>query len=174
VTEPRDTGRTHEPSLREVTAELDGLRDLMDERDRRYGSQFDASKEAVAAALAAQKELTSQAFTASKEAISKAEATSNLNDAKNNEFRGQLRDQAATFPTRTEVDARIDALTSRFEEFKNSTAVEIRSLRESRSEGVGSKVTTTEYRAQTNVDRTLVVSIILAGAAIAAAVLYHH
>ena len=67
-------GRTHEPSLRELTAQLDdlkelmtekdkSLRDLVNERDRLYTTQFRSAKEEVASAL-----------TSAKEAVVKAEA----------------------------------------------------------------------------------------------------
>lgn len=68
-------GRTHEPSLREITVQLDGLDRLYEERDRRYEDRFKAQELAVAAALAAQEKLTAAAFAASKEAILKAEAS---------------------------------------------------------------------------------------------------
>ena len=160
-----ENGRTHEPSLRELTAELDGLRDVLrvqleridekiDERDRRYGESFTASKDAVKAALDAQKELTAAAFAASREAINKAEITSTANDAKNNEFRGQLRDQAATFPTRLEMEGQVSSVASRVEEMKKdqeryreNQATEIRSLRESRSQSLGTGIATRELLA---------------------------
>jgi small-conductance mechanosensitive channel len=145
--------RTHEPSLRELTAELDGQRSLMDERDRRYGEQFNASKEAVKAALDANKELTSQAFLASKEAINKAETASNANDAKNNEFRSQLKDQTSTFPTRIEVDSKVTSVADRLDEFKkdlekykDQQALEIRGLRETRAGVEAAKVQVVENR----------------------------
>jgi len=139
----------------------------MDERDRRYGESFAASKDAVAAALSAQKELTAAAFAASREAINKAEVTSSANDAKNNEFRGQLRDQAATFPTRVEVEGQMGALAARFEEskkdldrYKENQAEEIRGLRESRSEGTGASARgQQDERRSNNFDRLLLTGL---------------
>ena len=49
----RDSGnnsRVHDPTLRELVAELDGFRELMDERDKRYEERDHANKEAVRAA----------------------------------------------------------------------------------------------------------------------------
>ena len=147
--------------------ELKSIRDIVDERDRRYGSQFDASNQAVKDALVAQKELTAAAFTASKEAINKAEAASNTNDAKNNEFRSQLKDQAASFPTRIEMDNKIDGLASQIseakkdlEKYKDQQAIEIRGLRESRAEGAAVKNQVIEDNSQKTNDSRLNLSII--------------
>jgi len=52
VTEKPDNGRTHEPNLREITKELDGLRGLMNERDRWYTERDKWAKDAVAVAEA--------------------------------------------------------------------------------------------------------------------------
>ena len=62
--ENQDGPRTHEPSLREVTVELDGLRavllselsalrQLMDERDKLYKERADSQKSNVDTALKA-------------------------------------------------------------------------------------------------------------------------
>lgn len=56
------------------------------------------------------KAYTDSRFDAIREAISKAERQSELRETKNNEFRGQLSDQASRFPTRSEIDARFAAL----------------------------------------------------------------
>ena len=39
--------RTHEPALRELTAELDGFKDLMEERDKWYQKRYTEDKEAA-------------------------------------------------------------------------------------------------------------------------------
>jgi hypothetical protein len=162
-----ENGRTHEPSLRELTADLDGIRQIIDERDRRYGVQFADAKEAVQSALIAQKELTSQAFLASKEAINKAESAGNVNDTKNNEFRAQLKDQAATFPTRIEVETRINANTARiddfkkdFEKYKDQQAIEIRSLRESRAGADATKSQIVENTRRSEWSTALIISVV--------------
>ncbi len=54
--------------------------------------------------------LMDQRFRAQEEAIAKAERASELREIKNNEFRGQLADQASKFPTRVEMDSRFAAL----------------------------------------------------------------
>lgn len=136
--------RTHEPNLREVTAELDGMREtfcarlaaireLIDERDKRYSSKFDESKEAVRAALAAQKELTESAFKSSEKAISKAEDAQSAYNARSNEFRGQLEDQANRLLPKEEATARFRVYDEKIEEIK----AELTALREFRSASSG-------------------------------------
>jgi hypothetical protein len=126
--------RTHEPSLRELTSELDGARDVLaeriealskvgNERDRRYEDRFKAMDEK-----------TSLALTASEKAVTKAEVSTEKRFDAVNEFRGTLSDQAATLLPRAEASARFTSYDEKFEEMKK----EIVSLRESRkgSEGI--------------------------------------
>lgn len=98
-------GRTHEPSLRELTAELEGLKELMVskfeasgnlalERDTRYEQRFKAMDEKTGLAL-----------TASEKAVVKAETATEKRFDSVNEFRGQLKDQASTLLPRLEADA---------------------------------------------------------------------
>ena len=107
--------RSHEPSLRELTAELDGLRQvmgsrlegmkaMMDERDRMYSERDNSRRTAVEAALIAAKEQTASSFAASKEAIIKAEQAQHDYNMRSNEFRGQLDDQAKRLIARSEVE----------------------------------------------------------------------
>lgn len=77
---------------------------LINSNDRRYQESFATSKEAVAAALAAQKELTNAAFASSEKAIVKAEEAQRDYNVRSNEFRGQLDDQAQTLMPRTETN----------------------------------------------------------------------
>jgi len=140
--------RTHEPNLRELTAELDGLRTLMnarlgafeklmDERNDWYGERDKDRQISVDKALTAAKELSSQASTASKEAVTKNETAQHEYNLRSNEFRGQLDDQAKRLIARTEVEALLKAMQERFEasirnlEDKNSiNDREIRTVRE--------------------------------------------
>src|ERR1700689_1575360 len=89
-----NNGRFHDPSLKELTAELDGVRDVflskiesistvMNERDVRYEQRFKAMDEK-----------TSLALTASEKAVSKAETATEKRFDAVNEFRGTLSDQA--------------------------------------------------------------------------------
>ena len=111
-------GRSHEPNLRQLTAELDGLRAVMtakleamkaliDERDRMYAERDNSRRTAVEAALIAAKEQTATSFAASKEAISKADTAQHEYNIRSNEFRGQLDDQAKRLISRTEVEGMI-------------------------------------------------------------------
>jgi hypothetical protein len=126
VPHDNDNGRTHEPSLRELTAELDGLRDVifekigaarvvMDERDKRYEERFTAMNEKTQSAIAA-----------SEKAVTKAEVSTEKRFDSVNEFRKTLADQATEFLTRREYSSTHQALVDK-----------IGDLRESRSEGIG-------------------------------------
>jgi hypothetical protein len=112
----RDGSRSHEPNLRELTADLDGLhqlmlarleamKSLMDERDRMYSERDTSRRTAVEAALIAAKEQTATSFAASKEAISKADTAQHEYNIRSNEFRGQLDDQAKRLISRAEVES---------------------------------------------------------------------
>lgn len=127
-----DNGRTHDPSLRELTAQIDGMVRLYEERDRRYEDRFKAADEKTALAL-----------TASKEAVSKAEAATEKRFDAVNEFRGTLSDQARLLLPRAEADSRLNAFSERIDEVKK----EVAALRESRSEGSGRHAQQTEGRA---------------------------
>jgi len=136
--------RTHEPTLRELTAEMDAvrelcrvevrhLRDLVDERDRRYQERDDARRVAVDAALSAAKEQTASSFVASEKAIVKAETAQSEYNIRSNEFRNALDDQAKRLASRTELDA----IKSALEEKIARNDSDIQDLRESRREGEG-------------------------------------
>lgn len=75
------------------------LLDLIHANDRRYEQRFLDSKEAVQAALIA-----------ADRATSKAEESQEKRNEGMNEFRGQLKDQAGTFITRTELYASLAAV----------------------------------------------------------------
>jgi hypothetical protein len=142
--------RTHEPSLRELTAELDGLRELlnekikgvervMDERDTRYAGRFEAMDEK-----------TSLALESSKEAVLKAETATEKRFEGVNEFRGTLSDQAANLLPRSEAAARFGGIDDKIEALKEGFSKEISSLRESRSESGGERLAHQGSRQQNN------------------------
>ena len=87
-------GRTHEPALRELTAELDGFKALMDERDRRYEERNAANKDAVTAALASAERASEKTELALKEYKTSA-----------NEWRDTVKDLVANMPTLRDVKA---------------------------------------------------------------------
>jgi len=141
-------GRTHEPSLREITGDVDALRELMDERDRRYEDRFNAQQKAVEAALAAQEKQTLAAFNSGEKAIAKQEAAQASYNERTNEFRGQLADQARTFIPRIETEQGFKQVALEIERIReeirrehDGLKKEIASLRETRSaiEGAGTK-----------------------------------
>jgi hypothetical protein len=158
--EPTNGNRTHEPSLRELTAQLDDIKELLqvkhdalvqivDERDRLYDVRFRAAEAAVGAALAAQEKGTNAAFNASEKAISKAEDAQREYNIRSNEFRGQLDDQAKTLMPRPEttslfqnVDDKINTVRSELNSRIEALIKDIASLRESRSESGGKSLGT--------------------------------
>jgi len=111
------------------------LRELLDERDRRYESRFAAQERAADAALAAQKELTSAAFASAEKAILKAEEAQRAYNERSNEFRDALDDQNKRMLPRTEAEAQLAALDNKIAD----TAADVASLRESRSSIEGSR-----------------------------------
>jgi len=144
-TEKPDQCRTHEPSLREVTVELDGLRALMDERDKRYTERDEARQKAVEAALRASDLQTRTIHEASQKAIEKADADSDKWMANANEWRGTLQDRDTRFALKEAVEAEARALRS-----------EIQGLRESRAEGIGGK----HFRDDSRANLAITVSIL--------------
>jgi hypothetical protein len=105
-------GRTHEPSLRELTAELDGvnnvlsqqitsLREVVDERDRRYEDRFTAMDEKTGLAL-----------TSSEKAVTKAEVAQEKRFDNTNEWRAAMQDRDRNQMPRVEIEQRFQALKS--------------------------------------------------------------
>lgn len=78
------------------------LREVADERDRLYMALFDAEREARKASVEAMKL-----------AVDKAEGAQREYNAKTNEIRAQLNDQAITFMPRKEAEAMYEGLTDR-------------------------------------------------------------
>ena len=140
----------------QILSEIKGLRDMVDERDRRYGERDEARQKAVDAALAAQKEQTASSFTASEKAIVKAEDAQKEYNARSNEFRGQLDDQARRLIPRTEVEARVK---SREEKFARQD-LDIRSLRESRSGETAGSQGRGDASDQTRANMAMAISVI--------------
>jgi len=88
------------------------LRQLMDERDRRYEERFEATDQK-----------TSLALTASEKAVTKAEVATEKRFDAQNEFRGQLKDQASTFVPRAEADSKFRNLEEKIESIKTGGVV---------------------------------------------------
>ena len=126
------TSEAREPTARELGIEIDGLRRVMDERDKMYTERAMRDRLALEAALIAAKEVTATSFSASKEAIAKADTAQHEYNIRSNEFRGQLDDQAKRLISRSEVEvllkgvedkiARLDMETRQNREAINMTA----------------------------------------------------
>ncbi len=72
---------------------------IINERERSNNQRFEAQEKAVAAALAA-----------AEKAVTKAELAAEKRFDAVNEFRGQLKDQAANFATRNEIEIRFTSM----------------------------------------------------------------
>ncbi len=79
-------------------------------QDKATAAAFSAAEKAVAAALAAQEKATAAAFAAANTAVIKSETANDKRLEGVNEFRAQLKDQAATLATRSEVSVQFKAL----------------------------------------------------------------
>jgi predicted nucleic acid-binding Zn-ribbon protein len=130
--EPNGT-RTHEPSLRELTVDLDGLRDLLfekiqslkdiiDERDRLYKERDESRKTAVDAALAAAKEQNKQTFESSEKAIVKAEEGQRSYNTNHNDLAHKMDEQNKATMPRTETEARFHAMEEKISTLRDSVA----------------------------------------------------
>ena len=114
-------GRTHEPNLREITAELDGLKDLLfakmeasqnmlDERDKLYTERDNSRRTAVEAALTAVKEQTKASFDASEKAIVKAEESQKAYNTAHNDLARKMDEQNKATMPRLETQQRFSAI----------------------------------------------------------------
>jgi hypothetical protein len=85
-----------------------------------------AAKSAADAAMTAAEKAVSAALIAAREAVGKAEVSQQRTNEGQNEFRGQLKDQAATFMTRTEWDLSHRALIEKLD-IANAAVGDLRS-----------------------------------------------
>jgi hypothetical protein len=99
-------------AIAELRARLDSERELAKERDRRYEDRFTAMDEKTGLAL-----------TSSEKAVAKAETATEKRFDAVNEFRGQLKDQAATLLPRAEADAKFNSIDKDMEELKKTIAL---------------------------------------------------
>lgn len=91
--------------LDQVMAQQEKSAERLDsERDRRLDQRMDAQETAVAAALAAAEKAVTAALVASEKAVDKAEVAQGKVNETQNEFRGALKDQAATLMPRAEAE----------------------------------------------------------------------
>lgn len=96
--------------MTEPISPYDHLRELMDERDRRYQQRDEDRQRAVDAALASAEKAVTAALVAADRAVAKAELAADKRFDSVNEFRGQLNDQATTFLSRNEYAAQHESL----------------------------------------------------------------
>jgi hypothetical protein len=113
-----------DPSIRELASELEGFKELMAERDRRYEQRFEAMDEKTGLAL-----------TSSEKAVGKAEVATEKRFDSVNEFRSTLSDQAAHLLPRREADAKFSAYEDKLDDVKK----EILSIQQSISVIAGAK-----------------------------------
>jgi len=138
----------------EVVDMREFLERVIDERDKQYDARFRAAEIAVNAAFAAQKELTAAAFSASEKAITKAEQAQTAYNVVHNDLSRKLDEQnKATIP-RPEimalfgaVDQKLESMRASFAKDIDSIGIDIRGLRESRSETGGVKIGSREIMA---------------------------
>lgn len=169
-----DNGRLHDPTLHELTAELDGLRELLlaklessreilDERDRLYKERDDARRTAVDAALAAVKEQTKASFDASEKAIVKAEEAQKSYNQSHNDLARKMDEQGKATMPRSETESRFNAMEEK-----------IGTLREQAGIFNGERRGGTILKDESRANLSLIVSIIgmLVAVATVAAVLF--
>jgi hypothetical protein len=94
----------HDTNGRFASHDIQPIYDAMAREVNRIDQLRTADQTAVAAALSAAEKAVAAALIAAKEAVNKAEAAQSKTNENQNEFRAQLRDQAATFLTRNEYD----------------------------------------------------------------------
>jgi hypothetical protein len=170
--------RTHEPSLRELTAELDGLRDVaqtqtialrdhVDTLDRLYSERDKARATAVDAALLAQEKLVNAAFAAAQKANDKYEEAQRDYNKRSNEFRGTLDDQAKLMLTRKEAEEKYKTFDIKDEELRRDSQIkyddlrrEIQNLRESRAGTVAKEVQVVQQRQREQWSTTTILYIV--------------
>ncbi len=107
-----ETRRTHEPSFRELVAEIDGLRDLANERHLHYGQRFTDLKEWFKGAIESQEKATNAAQSASEKAITKAEASQQQYNVQHNDLTRKMEAQYKEMIPRPEFQRAIEPLSA--------------------------------------------------------------
>jgi hypothetical protein len=108
-----DVTRWNTATLKEfIQNELHGFASLMAERDRRYNERFDAQEKAVSAALAAAEKAVTAAFDAANTATQRADEAQTTHNLATNQYREQLREQAATLTPREVFERAISRIES--------------------------------------------------------------
>jgi hypothetical protein len=105
----REAGRANRPNEQAevLRAEFESFKSLMEERNHRYDAQFKFTDEK-----------TSLALSASDKAVTKSEIATEKRFDSVNEFRAQLKDQAATLMPREEATNRFKSIEDKIEDVK--------------------------------------------------------
>src|ERR1022692_3271085 len=157
ILDQRDAAHKQIADLRTSTAErFADMRGMLDERHatqtRMFDGAFEAQHAAVRTALEGAEKAVQSALISAEKAVAKAELAADKRFESVNEFRQQLSDQTATFPSRDEVDTKIDSLRAQTEiNARRIAELELRltsrldTEQGSRDGGLDSRV---EYRAE--------------------------
>lgn len=112
-------GWTLETLYLHLQRQLDDMRATLQERyetqTKALDAAFIAQQIATQTALTAAENAVQTALISAEKAVTKAEAAADKRFESVNEFRAQLADQAATFISRTESDAKREALTEKLD-----------------------------------------------------------
>jgi len=119
--------------LRELTADLDGMRDLLlekitatkeilNERDNLYTERTVSSGTAVNAALKAAETLTNAAFAASEKAIVKAEEAQKSYNSSHNDLARKMDEQSKATMPRQETESRFHAVEEKIATIRDALA----------------------------------------------------
>ncbi|HEV2036940.1 MAG TPA: hypothetical protein VGU71_22540 [Candidatus Dormibacteraeota bacterium] len=139
-----DNGRTHEPSLREVVAELDGLRDLMKSEDHRLEAVMDERHERYKERADAAEDRVGVAFDAAKEAKTASDQGQRDYNVSHNDILRKADQQYKDTLPREEALTRFGAQEAKIDQGVKEAGLQmdqlrkdVQGLRESRSEGSG-------------------------------------
>jgi hypothetical protein len=150
MTQKSDNGRTHEPSLREITSEVDALKELMLSMFAERKLWADEVTKGLRTELDAHKHATAEKFASNDKAITKAEQAQNAYNLTHNDLARKMDHQYDQMMPRPEANAKFEAITK-----------EVNDLRESRGESVGGRERGQRDRSQNLVIVGLVISTVL-------------
>lgn len=124
-----ETNNAQVPLRDFLSSRIDSLRteilDRMDERDRRYGVEFNALRNKLLDDVQSVKDTSSAALASASIAVNKAEAATKERLDLQNEFRGTLEDSNKTYAPKAEMESRFkgldESITRRFETLEKVT-----------------------------------------------------
>jgi leucyl aminopeptidase (aminopeptidase T) len=126
-----NSSRTHEPSLRELTAELDGLsklfeekvranKELMDERDKRYTERDKDRQTEVDKALASADKQVAAAFAAAKESGIETKKAQDAYNLSHNDLLHKNEKLGTDMMPRSEANERFRSIDEKIGEIKSA------------------------------------------------------